>query len=259
MDQSYNEAFDPAKTVERDIISYRSFLLKVKNASAATINRRLASLSKFFAWCVATKKCTLNPSEGVKSIAISDAGPKSLSATELNRLLREVHREQNRKDIASIELLCGTGMRVSELAALTLDDITLSERKGSVRIRSGKGMSSREVPLNADVRKAVREYLDVRPASTTKFLILSQHGGGGMTANGIWRLVKKYAQKTGLEIRAHDLRHTVITRLVREFNCDLITVSRISGHRSLKQLQRYAAPNMKDMETALDKLSSEYE
>jgi site-specific recombinase XerD len=212
-------------------------------------------LSKFFGWCTACGQSKSNPVDNVKGIAIVDSGPKSLDSTSLRRLLREVHVHSNAKDIAVLELLCGTGIRVGELVQIRLSDLEVSERKGSIHIRYGKGQSAREIPLNVDVRKALQNWLNVRPASQSQFLITSQRGGG-MTPSGIWRIVKKYAALAGMpELSVHQLRHTVLTRLVREFGIDLVTVAKISGHRNLKTLMRYCAPNQEDLAEAVEKLA----
>ena len=77
-----------------------------------------------------------------------------------------------------------------------------------------------------------------------------------MTTSGVWRIVKKYASLAGVpELRVHDLRHTVLTRLVREYGCDLATVAKISGHRNLKTLLRYAQPTRDDVTAAVEKLA----
>jgi site-specific recombinase XerD len=256
MNETYG-GFDVAKVVQRDIIEYRSHLLTAQSGSPATVNRRLASLSKFFGWCMATKltKAKQNPVDGVKSISISDPGPRSLDTKSLRRLLREVHVHGNARDIAAIEVLAGTAARVGELVQLAISDVEVSERKGVLHIRNGKGRASRQVPLNVDVRKALIDWLATRPATTSNYLFIGQRGEK-MTPSGVWRIVKKYADLASIpDLRVHDLRHTVLTRLVREFGTDFATVARISGHRNLKTLMRYTQPTGRDVAEAVEKLA----
>jgi site-specific recombinase XerD len=230
-------------------------LVTTQAASPHTVNRRLASLSAFFRWCVATRRSKTNPAENVKTIAITDPGPRSLDSRTLHRLLRQVDKDGNARDIAILETLCGTGLRVGELVTLAVDDVNISERKGVARVRSGKGRASREVPLNIDVRKALQAWLETRPATSSRYLFIGQRGEK-MTPSGIWRIVRKSADRAGItDLRVHDLRHTVLTRLVREFGCDWATVAKISGHRNLKTLLRYAEPNQDDLAAALEKLA----
>jgi site-specific recombinase XerD len=253
--QSYDDDFVPSKIVQRDIVEYRSFLKKNQEASPATVNRRLASLSAFFRWCVATGKAETNPVKNIKGTTIIELAPRAIEIKNLRRLLREAHVHANARDIAIIETLCGTGLRVGELVALKLQDIEIGERSGAAKVRNGKGMVSREVPLNVDVRKAVQAYLEVRPSTTNQYLFIGQKGEN-MTTSGVWRIVKKYAEIAGMpQLRVHDLRHTALTRLVREFGTDLATVAKISGHRNLKTLLRYAQPTREDLAAAVEKLA----
>jgi site-specific recombinase XerD len=253
-EESYGEAFDHSKVVQREITEYRSYLGTVQSCSASTINRRLASLSKFFGWLLATGRVKANPASGVKGIAVIDPGVQSIDTASLRRLLREVHVHGNQLHIAILELLCGTAIRVGELVALTVSDVEISDRKGTIIIRNGKGRASRQIPLNVDVRKAIASWLQVRPTSESKHLIIGQRGEK-MTPSGIWRIVKRYATLAGIpDLRVHDLRHTVLTRLVREFGTDLATVAKISGHRNIKTLMRYCAPTEQDVSNAVDKL-----
>ena len=256
MNETYG-GFDVAKVVQRDIIEYRSHLLTAQSASPATVNRRLASLSKFFGWCMATKltKTKQNPAAGVKTIAVSDPGPRSLDVKSLRRLLREVHVHGSTRDVAVVEVLAGTAARVGELVLLSVSDAEISERKGVLHIRNGKGRAARQVPLNVDVRKALAAWLAVRPAIMSNYLFIGQRGER-MTPSGIWRVVKKYGELAGIpDLQVHDLRRTALTRLLREFSTDYSLVCSISGHRSQKTLLRYTQPTGEDMAAAMEKLA----
>lgn len=254
-EQSYGEAFDPCRVVQREITEYRSHLNTVQSASAATINRRLASLNKFFGWLQASGHTKVNPVAGVKGIAVIDPGVHSIDTASLRRLLREVHVHGNKLHVCILEVLCGTAIRVGELCSLSTSDAEVSERKGTLHIRNGKGRASRQIPLNADVRRAVAGWLEVRPVSTSNYLIIGQRGDK-MTPSGVWRIVKRYAALAGIpEMTVHQLRHTALTRLVREFGVDLATCAKISGHRNLRTLMRYCVPTEQDVSNAIEKLA----
>lgn len=256
MNETY-DGFDVAKVVQRDVIEYRSHLLTAQSASPATVNRRLASLSKFFGWCVAAKltKATQNPAAGVKTIAVSDPGPRSLDVKSLRRLLREVHVHGSARDIAIVEVLAGTAARVGELVLLSVSDAEISERKGVLHIRNGKGRAARQVPLNIDVRKALTAWLAVRPTTMSNYLFIGQRGEK-MTPSGIWRVIKKYGELAGIpNLKVHDLRRTALTRLLRELGTDYSLVCSISGHRNIKTLLRYTQPTGEDMAAAMERLA----
>src|SRR5204863_7587825 len=161
---SAGEAYSAAAVTPTDIRDYRSHLLTVERRAPATINRRLAALRKFFQWAQADGLIKDEaPTEKVKGVGSVPRSPKWLEKKEVDRLLRAAERSANKRDLAILSTLRHTGLRVSELCALTLDDITISERKGSLVVRSGKGSRHRTIPLNLDVRRALQAYFEVRP------------------------------------------------------------------------------------------------
>jgi integrase/recombinase XerC len=241
---TYGEEFDPGRIVQREVSDYRAWM-QGQSAAAETINRRLTSLRQYFAYVGRTP----NPAVGVRGVKIVDPGVQALTMAQLRRLLREVHVHQDIRDIAILEVLCGTGIRVGELVALRVGDVEISERRGSLVVRCGKGRVARHVPLNGDVRKALAAWLEVHPGDSDALFVGQR---GPLTAVGIWRIVRKYGDYAGIhELRVHQLRHTVITRMVRELGMDLATVARISGHRCLSSVLRYAAPTREDLERAM--------
>lgn len=249
--------FEAEQITKRDVQEHRDWMLQKEKPSAAeSVNRRLVSLRKFFAW-LGVKR---NPASGVKGLTIIDPGVQAISNLELRRLRREVHIHENPRDIAIVELLCFTGIRVGELVALRLGDMEIQEPKGKrdlgsggMVIRHGKGRTCRQIPLSSGVRESLSAWLAVRPTDKGDNLFVGERGP--MTNSGVWRLVRKYGDKAGIEkLRVHQLRHTVLTRLVREKGVDLAAVARISGHSSIKTLLRYAAPTKDDLERAMESL-----
>ena len=221
----------------------------------ATINRRLAALARYCRFAKAQCLISEDPARDVQGVRQQKAArPKALDGIELRRLLREVHKSGNKRDIAILEMLANTGLRVGELASLAAEDIELSERKGQVTVRSGKGAKYRQVPLNADARRALYAYLDVRPMGATGHFFVGQRGNG-LTPSAIWRMVKKYGQRAGLEISPHTLRHTFGTRLVRENGVDLVSVATMMGHESLETTALYTQPSEEDMAEATEQLA----
>jgi integrase/recombinase XerC/integrase/recombinase XerD len=191
----------------------------------------------------------------VKTISVSEAPPRALDVKSLRRLLREVYVHGSKRDIAIIELMAGSAIRVGELVMLSVSDAEISERKGMLHIRNGKGRASRQVPLNVDVRKALNDWIDVRPTTNSNYLFIGQRGER-MTTNGIWRIVKKFGQMAGIpNIQVHDLRRTVLTRLLREFKNDYSLVCSISGHKNMKTLMIYTKPTSEDLAVAMDGLT----
>jgi site-specific recombinase XerD len=253
--QSNGEPFSPQTITILDVRSYKSHLQTVANFKPATINRRLAALTKYCRFAKSQGLISEDPTRDVQGVRQQKAArPKALDGIELRRLLREVHKSGNKRDIAIVEVLANTGLRVGELASLAVEDIELSERKGQVTVRSGKGAKYRQVPLNADARRALYAYLEARPMGTTERFFVGQRGNG-LTPSAIWRMVKKYGQRAGLDISPHTLRHTFGTRLVRENGVDLVSVARMMGHEALETTALYTQPSEEDIAEAAERLT----
>ena len=150
-----------------DIRAYREFLQdQIPPTAPATINRRLAALRRFFIWAKENHLTEFHPTERIRNVESVSHGPKSLDRKQWHRLERSVEQArgmQGIRDRCILLLLYHTGLRTGELAGLLLSDIVLGERSGQVMVRRGKGNKNRRVPLNADARAAIRDYLQVRP------------------------------------------------------------------------------------------------
>jgi integrase/recombinase XerC len=252
---SNGEGFSAAAVTPTDIREYRAYLQDVERRAPATINRKLASLRAFFRWAHATKRIGDLPTESVKGVQGEPAAARWLDKRQVDRLIRSVERHGNKRDLAIVQLLRHSGLRVGELVSLRTGDVELSERKGQLVVW-GKGNKHRAVPLNLTARKAIQDYLEVRPASADDQLFLSTRGGG-LTTRAIQQLVDKYGQLAGLEhVGPHQLRHSFGKRLVEE-GVDLVTVKTLLGHSRLETTARYTQPGARDLEAAVGKLATE--
>jgi len=253
--ESTGEAFAPAAVTPTDLRDYRARLLTVANRAPATVNRRLAALRRFFRWAKAQKLVAELPTEGVRGVNTPKKAPKSLAKREVDRLVRQAERAGGKRDLAVLELLRHTGIRVGELCALRLGDVAIGERKGSLTVRSGKGGKYRQVPLNADARRALAAYLAVRPASAEERLFLGA-GARPLGPQGIADLVAKHARRAGLEeVTPHTLRHTFARRLLDE-GASLVDVAALLGHEKIETTAVYTQPHPRDLERAVERLAS---
>jgi site-specific recombinase XerD len=132
---TYGTPFDPAVIVPRDVRDWKTHQQVVEKTAPATTNQRLVALSRFFAWAVKQGIAHNNPTEDVGSIHLPQRQPKGLDRRDLRRLLRAVHASGNLRDIAVIEVLAATGLRVGELLALQIGDVELKERSGKLTVR----------------------------------------------------------------------------------------------------------------------------
>ena len=117
-EQTYGEAFAPARVIPRDVRDWLAYQQTVEKARPATINQRLTALKRFFAWAVREGHARSDPTADISGLRLPQRQPKALTEKEVRRLLRAVHAEGNARDIAIVEVLLGTGIRVGELLAL---------------------------------------------------------------------------------------------------------------------------------------------
>ncbi len=250
---STGEAFAAAAVTPTDVREYRAHLRTVQRRPAATVNRRLAALRRFFGWAQATGRVRELPTAGVKGAPSAPRAPKSLAKRELDRLLRAAEQDGNKRNLAILLTLRHTGLRVGELCNLRLGDVSISERKGSLVVRSGKGDKDRTIPLNNDVRLALAAYLAVRPAAATDHVFIGQRGDPLQT-DAVQLLVRKYARRAGLaDVTPHILRHSFGKGLL-DAGTDLVTVSQLLGHERLETTAIYTQPTARDLEAAVARL-----
>ena len=229
------------RAMGQELRDYRAYLKGVRQVKPATVNRKLAGLARWVAWGQESGRLLGPPMAKLPWEKLPVRAPKALEPAELNRLLRETRRRASARDIALVQLLAQTGLRVGELAALALGDVKIGERSGQVTVRRGKGDRYREVPMNTDARQALKEYLAERPETGKTALWVSQRGGA-LTPNAIWRVVTRYAQFARVAVSPHGLRHTFCTRLLREQGADLVAVATLAGH-SVATTARYTRPS----------------
>ncbi len=253
-DQTNGRELTPARITPIDVREYRSYLLTVKNYKPATVNRKLSSISAFCEWANEMGLISANPVNGISQIDEVRLAPKWLDKNEQYALLRAVQEKGRKRDIALITLMLNTGLRVSEVSRLTVDDIQISPRKGSVTVRGGKGEKFRTVPLNVDTRKAVQAYLRRNDLQNGSYLFVSQRGGP-LQPSGIYYLVNRYAYDARLEdVTPHTLRHTFGKNLV-DAGVSLDRVAQLLGHESVNTTRIYTTPSEQDLQRDVEKIA----
>lgn len=247
------EDFSARAVTPTDLREYRGYLRAVEQKQAATINRRLAALRKFFVWAKGVGRIAELPTEQVRGVPAAARTPKALPKREVDRLIREAERHGNKRNLALLLTLRHTGLRVGELCNLRLGDVVISERKGEVRVRGGKGNKDRTVPLNNDARRALAAYREVRPAVADDHFFVGQRGTP-LRPQGVQQVVAKYARRAGLpDVTPHVLRHT-FAKHVLDAGEDLATVQRLLGHERLETTAIYTQPTARDLEEAVRRL-----
>ena len=255
-EQSYGQAFDPGAIIPRDIADWKAYQQTVEQAAPATINTRLVALSRFFKWALAHHLVREDPTASISGLRLPARRPKALGDVAVRRLLRQVHQSGHRRDIAIVELLLGTGPRISELLALQVADIVLKDRSGEVVVRRGKGGSQRRVPLTAPVRQALRDYLASQPDLQATDPLWVGERGPLRDRSAVFYLLRKYARQAGLDDRLlspHVLRHSFATRYLAANPADLRGLAAILGHAQLNTVMIYTEPSSADLAARMER------
>jgi integrase/recombinase XerC len=254
----------------------------------SSIARKLAALRSFCRYCVRQGILAANPARLVPAPKLPRRLPSVLAAEELNGFLDRVGRldaqatkpatqrssagegKQKRRpdanaekarlilarDRAILELLYASGLRVSELTGLNLDDISHSEQMLRVR---GKGRKERLVPYGAKAAAALEAYAQVRSGLLSKTKTAAQavflnFAGRRLTPRSVHRIVKKYARLmgTGWDVHPHSFRHAFATHLLTD-GADLRAIQELLGHRSLSTTQKYTHTSIRHLMEVFDK------
>ena len=158
------------------------------------------------------------------------------------------------RDRLVIDLGLGTGLRVSEMANLQVDDLFLKKGQNSLHVRNGKGNKDRLVQFSSSLKSCIIDYINYR-RSDSPYLLASERGNQ-LTPSGIQQLFKKWAKRADLPKRysIHSLRHTYATRLYKASGYNLRLVQKQLGHSSVSTTQVYADVQSEDIDEALSNL-----
>ena len=212
--------------------------------SDTTRARKVASVRSLFGFLFEEGIIERNPTENLSSPRVGRSLPDTLTEEEVERLLAQASRGDYPdawRDRAMLELLYATGMRVSELTSLNMDDMDLDQ--GSVRC-FGKGSKERLVPIHPQAAEVLRNYLQTgRPVMSAKKpskAVFLNRRGERLTRQGFWLILKNHAKHAGIEskITPHTLRHSFATHLLRG-GAPLRHVQELLGHSSITTTQVY--------------------
>jgi len=234
----------------------RSYLrwLELKNFSKKSVARKISSCRAFFRYLLREGKIKLNPFEHILTPKLGKRLPSFLYPEEVIKLLDAVNLKHKNgpRDLAILELIYASGMRVGEVAKLRADNIDL---EGGEVLVQGKGDKERVVLIGSHSIASIKKYLEARKniAGDEKIFFLGR-GGTKLTSRSIERMVRKYARKAGLSKRVtpHTLRHSFATHLLSG-GADLKIVQELLGHSSLSTTQIYTHITKEKLKSIYDK------
>lgn len=218
--------------------------LKKSGKSSSTIHRHIAAIKSFFHFLVLEGVLFNNPANDTKSPKLPKKLPSVLSVTEIEKILEQpsLLTKTGIRDKAMLELLYASGLRVSEMISLNLDNLNLEE--GFLRC-TGKGLKQRIVPIGSVAIYHIDNYLKkgrvflVNQKRSAKNALFLNHFGTRLTRQGFWKIIKKYAANAGIKnITPHTIRHSFATHLL-ENGADLRSVQEMLGHADIATTQVY--------------------
>lgn len=220
----------------KKILYYIDHLLD-QGLKPKTINCHLDSIRGFYEYLINEEDVRMtNPVKHGYALRLSRPLPKHLREEEVTALFDSI---KGYRDKAMFTLMLRSGLRVEEVANLTLNAIDLKRYK--IFVYNGKGNKDRVVYISNDAFNALVKYLRVRPSTRAKKVFLVEKGtylGKPISVRGIQKRIEYYARKAGVKVSCHHLRHTMATQLLNA-DADLVTIQDLLGHTRIKTTQRY--------------------
>lgn len=243
-----------AQTTIADLEAYKTHL-QDNNYTPKSISRKINSTRTFYRYLLENSAIKDNPAEKLAHPKFEIKPPRVLSEMEY-RALRDVSRIDVRL-YSIVELLLQTGIRIGELATLTLDDVrNTKEGINYIYIKSAGSHPARKVPINKSAKKAIEDYIEIRPETEEETLYVTKNGRPLLVRN-IRTTIDKAFERAGIKnAKVNDLRNTFIAHHLAN-GVSLVTVSRLVGHKRLSTTEKYlgltesykpeAEKNLKDL------------
>jgi len=244
------------KATSREILEYIDHLLD-RRLLPKTINCHLNSIRRFYDYLRYEEGIRIqNPVKTGYALRLPKPLPRYVRDDDLTRFFKAIPKIRDR---AMFMLMLRCGLRVEEVAALSISAIDLARRR--MIVQNGKGMKDRVVYISGDACEALERYLRIRPSGRANKVFLVEKGsckGRPISVRGVQKRMEYYAHKSGLDISCHQLRHTMATQMLNA-EADLVTIQDLLGHSSITTTQRYCkVSNLKvqrDYFKAMEKVS----
>ena len=232
---------DYSKVTNEEIKTYIKYMQEI-GKKPSTISRGLASIRSFYQYEVKNKKIENDPTEGIQSPKIEKRVPSVLTSNEVALLLEQPKDVDLKgiRDKAMLEFAYATGMRVTEIISLNIDDINLEQ--GYARCTNGK--RTRTIPLGNMSLKALKEYIlnarNIMIKDENEKALFVNVNGQRLTRQGFWKIIKYYKEQAHIEkdITPHVLRHSFATHLLQN-GADLKSIQTMLGHSDILSTQIY--------------------
>ena len=236
-----NERILYTKLGVQEIKDYIEYLKKI-GKKTSTISRNLASIRSFYQYQLRVKKVKKDPTDGMQSPKIEKKAPSILSSDEVELLLEQPKDVDLKgiRDKAMLEFAYATGMRVTEIISLNIDDVNFEDSY----VSCSNGVKKRNIPLGTISIKALEEYVNTaRPVMIKKEdekALFVNVNGKRLTRQGFWKIIKYYKEQAHItkDITPHVLRHSFATHLLQN-GADLKSIQMMLGHSDISSTQVY--------------------
>lgn len=230
--------------VDRDMLMTHVLQLKERQYAPATVARKVAAVKSFFGFLVNEGVVKTDPTENIAGARLGKTLPKVLSISQVEELLSEPAKQSTPeaiRDKVMLEVLYATGMRVTELTSLNIDDINLDD--GFIRC-FGKGSKERLIPIHEQAIRDLITYTQetrLQIANENEKALFVNLRGSRLTRQGVWLILKNYAKTLGIEneITPHTLRHSIATHLLHSGKMNLRELQEFLGHANISTTQVY--------------------
>jgi len=254
--EDFRKFLSEAPLEKVDYLVLRKYLaaLKEKNLGNRTVNRRLSALRSFFRFLTREGYIKTNPILILSSPKLEKHLPSFMTEDEVTKLIESAFQknekdERGLRDRAILETFYSTGLRISELVGLSMDDVDFIS--GIVKVM-GKGKKERIAPIGEVAIAAIRKYLDKRKKQNNAIFL--NKNGGRITTRGVRDIVEKYIRSAGIKqgVSPHTFRHSFATHLLNR-GADLRTVQELLGHANLSTTQIYTHLTTEKLKSVYDK------
>lgn len=233
----------PYESILPSVITGYMLALQNEGKAASTVSRSLASIRAFYKYLQSQKICPSDPTGGIHAIKPERKLPQILTSQEVNLLLEQPSMAELKgvRDKAMLEVLYATGMRVSELISLNVNDENVDV--GYIICRNS---NERIIPIYAEAVTAIKRYLQsARPVfvkDSDEQALFVNVNGGRLTRQGFWKIIKTYTKKANItkQITPHTLRHSFAAHLL-ENGADLKSIQEMLGHSDISSTQIYTS------------------
>jgi integrase/recombinase XerD len=240
-----SRSIDAWAQVDQPVLMDYFLSLRERSYAPSTMARKVAAIKSFYGYQILRGILDSDPTDGLNRPQVQKSPPKAISKSDVGALLKQVssaNTTESKRDRAMLELLCATGLRVTELVSLNMNDVNLEV----ARLRcTGKGTKERYIDFSADVADVIESYIENARATLLRkskepALFLNRRGER-LTRQGFWLILKDHAKKANLsaEITPHTLRHSLAMHTLSSGKMNLKELQEFLGHANLSTTQVY--------------------